>query len=188
MSFWGVNKKISTFTDDEIDDINSFIVDINLSLAKHKLKFDFNIDSLKNNKWERFSNNFILTDLLSYNLFNNGEIINQIFFKKFYENKIIKDSIYFRIELKNDDLKYLHKFEAHSSLGIKFHHRYNKFGQLPPKSHIDYSDYKPNEILKNENLKKHHFTEFKNNLGRSYEEYIMYLNDQKKRIKDYLTK
>ena len=47
MSLWGVNKKISKFTDFEIDDINSFIVDINLSLAKHKLKFDFNIDSLK---------------------------------------------------------------------------------------------------------------------------------------------
>ena len=188
MGFFGIKKKIAKFTDFEIDDIEDFINKANLELKKINLKFEFNADTLKSAKLEKSpNNNTVNTDCVNYNLINDGKIINKIYFRKYYINNFINDEIFFRIRLENDDIRHIHTFEK-NELGVKFHSGYNTHAQLPSIEHIDYSDYKPSKIYKNERLKFAHFEDFKNELGRSYEEYLSYMEDQRKRIIKYLQK
>ena len=187
MSLLGIKKKIAKFTDFEIDDIKDFINKSNLDLKKINLKFELNVDTLKSSKLEKPLNNTLNTDCVYYNLINDGQIINKINFRKYYINNLINDEIYFRIRLENDDIHHFHKFEK-NELGIKFHNGYNIHAQLPSIEHIDYSDYKPSKIYNNEKLKFIHFENFKNELGRSNEEYLSYMEDQRKRIVKFLQK
>ena len=188
MGFFGINKKIAKFSDFEINEIEDFINKSNLELKKINLKFELDVANLKSSKLEKLLNNKALnTDCVYYNLINEDKIINKIYFRKYCINNLIKDEVFFKIRLENDDIRYIHKFEK-NELGVKFHNRYNDHAQLPSIEHIDYSDYKPSKIYKNEILKSAHFENFKNELGRSYEEYLSYMEDQRKRIIKYLKK
>ena len=216
MGFFGINKKLSKFDNFEKDNIKSFINKALLSInKKKKITFQYDLDS-KNSTLgtvELKLNNHINTDIISYNILKNGKKIKKLNFAKFYTNKFISgDFVTLYISLENESNMNSHLYDFFLGLGIKYHRKYNEFGQLPQVNkwgkHRDYLlysnfDYSPigttKTTLKNGKTKIHkwkkdkhcreiEYEHYKNETGRGLEDVQEYFDDKRKQLVKLLNK
>lgn len=187
----------------------SFEFDIHSSNPKNFENFTIpRANAYAGNKWiDRVTvDTYINTDHISYKVNKNNKEINDLEFKKYYiNNTFSKDVVTFKIQLKKGIFRYEHKYEDRASLGIRFHPNYNLWGQLPARQHVDYSEFNFNEVgisysldknektlinkyKKPKTAENYEFEKYKNIIGRCNEDYIEYIEFQRKIISEHLAK